>query len=53
MAHGKVTITYQAHPDEPERNMVYAMLTARILKAAKEAKKGGYDYFTTTLSISP
>ncbi len=36
---GKVTITYQAHPDEPERNMVYAMLTARILKAAKEATR--------------
>ena len=36
-AEGKVTLTYAAHPDEPERNMVYAMLTARILKAAKEA----------------
>ncbi len=36
-ADGKITITYQAHQDEPERNMVYAMLTARILKAAKEA----------------
>ena len=36
---GKITITYQAHPDEPERNMVYAMLTARILKAAKEATR--------------
>ena len=36
---GKVTITYQAHPDEPERNMVYAMLTARILKVAKEATR--------------
>ena len=35
----KITITYQAHPDEPERNMVYAMLTARILKAAKEATR--------------
>ena len=30
---GKITITYQAHPDEPERNMVYAMLTARIADA--------------------
>ena len=38
-ADGKITITYQAHPDEPERNMVYAMLTARILKAAKEATR--------------
>ena len=38
-ADGKVTIIYQAHPDEPERNMVYAMLTARILKAAKEATR--------------
>ena len=25
----------------------------RLEKTAKEAKKGGYDYFTTTLSISP
>lgn len=38
-AEGKITVTYQAHPDEPERNMVYAMLTARILKAAKEATR--------------
>ncbi len=36
---GKITVTYQAHPDEPERNMVYAMLAARILKAAKEATR--------------
>ena len=36
---GKVTLTYRAHQDEPERNMVYAMLTARILKAAKEATR--------------
>ena len=36
---GKVTMTYRAHQDEPERNMVYAMLTARILKAAKEATR--------------
>ena len=36
---GKVTLTYAAHQDEPERNMVYAMLTARILKAAKEATR--------------
>ena len=36
---GKITITYQAHQDEPERNMVYAMLTARLLKAAKEATR--------------
>ena len=38
-AEGKITVTYQAHPDEPERNMVYAMLTARILRAAKEATR--------------
>ena len=38
-ADGKVTLTYRAHQDEPERNMVYAMLTARILKAAKEATR--------------
>lgn len=25
----------------------------RLTEAAKEAKRGGYDYFTTTLSISP
>ena len=36
---GKITMTYRAHQDEPERNMVYAMLTARILKAAKEATR--------------
>ena len=36
---GKITMTYAAHQDEPERNMVYAMLTARILKAAKEATR--------------
>ena len=35
----KVTLTYAAHQDEPERNMLYAMLTARILKAAKEATR--------------
>ena len=38
-ADGKITLTFAAHPDEPERNMVYAMLTARILKAAKEATR--------------
>ena len=38
-ADGKVTLTYRAHQDEPERNMVYAMLTARVLKAAKEATR--------------
>ena len=36
---GNVTLTYAAHQDEPERNMLYAMLTARILKAAKEATR--------------
>ena len=36
---GKVTLNYRAHQDERERNMVYAMLTARILKAAKEATR--------------
>ena len=25
----------------------------RLEEAAKEAKKGGFDYFTTTLSVSP
>lgn len=35
----KITLTYRTHPDEPERNMVYAMLTARILKAAREATR--------------
>ena len=38
-AEGKITMTYAAHQDEPERNMLYAMLTARILKAAKEATR--------------
>ena len=38
-ADGRVTLTFRAHQDEPERNMVYAMLTARILKAAKEATR--------------
>ena len=38
-AEGKITLTYAAHQDEPERNMVYAMLTARILKATKEATR--------------
>ena len=38
-ADGKITLTYTAHQDEPERNMLYAMLTARILKAAKEATR--------------
>ena len=36
---GKVILTYRTHQDEPERNMVYAMLTARIMKAAKEATR--------------
>jgi len=36
---GKVILTYRTHQDEPERNMVYAMLTARIVKAAKEATR--------------
>ena len=35
----KVTLTFRAHPDEPGRNMVYAMFTARILKAAREATR--------------
>ena len=38
-ADGKITLIYAAHQDEPERNMLYAMLTARILKAAKEATR--------------
>ena len=38
-ADGKITLTFTVHQDEPERNMVYAMLTARILKAAKEATR--------------
>ena len=38
-ADGKITLTFAAHPDETERNMVYAMLTARILKVAKEATR--------------
>ena len=38
-ADGKAILTYRTHQDEPERNMVYAMLTARIVKAAKEATR--------------
>jgi len=38
-ADGKITLTYAAHQDEPERNLLYAMLTARILKAVKEATR--------------
>ena len=36
---GRVSLTYRAYQEEPERNMVYAMLTARILRAAKEATR--------------
>lgn len=42
---------YEAAPEGGERCMRCFRL--RLRKAAEEAKKAGFDYFTTTLSISP
>ena len=40
--------------NEPEGGQrCFACYALRLEKAACEAKKGGFDYFTTTLSISP
>lgn len=40
--------------DAPEGGLrCFACYKLRLSAAAKAAKKGGYDYFTTTLSISP
>ena len=39
---------------EPEGGMrCYACYELRMREAAYEAKKGGYEYFATTLSVSP
>ncbi len=40
--------------DQPEgRERCFACYELRLLEAAKCAKENGFDYFTTTLSISP
>ncbi len=40
--------------DLPERSTrCYECYKLRLIKTAKYAKENGYDYFTTTLSISP
>ena len=44
----------KGHETEPEGGpRCKACYDLRLRKAAEEAKKGGFDYFTTTLSISP
>lgn len=42
---------HEADPEGGERCFLCYRL--RLEEAAREAKKGGFDYFTTTLSISP
>lgn len=42
---------YESCPEGGER--CFRCYRLRLSEAADEAKKGGYDYFTTTLSISP
>lgn len=64
----KHTITYLEGSYDPERfyqsvkghesdkegeERCFLCYRLRLEEAAKEAKAGGYDYFTTTLSISP
>ncbi|MBQ9081059.1 MAG: epoxyqueuosine reductase QueH [Clostridia bacterium] len=45
---------YEGLEDAPERGeRCYKCYALRLTKTAEEAKRGGYDYFTTTLSISP
>lgn len=47
-------VIVQGLEDVPEGGTrCFACYKLRLLAAAKAAKKGGYDYFTTTLSISP
>lgn len=41
----------EACPEGAER--CFACYELRLLETAKQAQAGGYDYFTTTLSISP
>ena len=44
----------KGHEKEPEGGeRCFACFTLRLKEAAKIAKAGGFDYFTTTLSISP
>lgn len=44
----------KGHEREPEGGpRCKACYSLRLRKTAEEAKKGGFDYFTTTLSISP
>lgn len=44
----------QGHEDDPEGGeRCTACFRLRLEETAKRAKEGGYDYFTTTLSISP
>ncbi len=64
----KHTITYVEGSYQPERfyeavkghehdaeggERCFLCYRLRLAEAAREAKKGGFDYFTTTLSISP
>lgn len=42
---------YEKIPEGGER--CFRCYALRLEEAAREAKKGGYDFFTTTLSISP
>lgn len=44
----------KGHEDEPEGGeRCFSCYTLRLEEAAKAAKENGFDYFTTTLSISP
>lgn len=44
----------KGHEADPEgRERCFLCYRLRLAEAAREAKKGGFDYFTTTLSISP
>ena len=46
--------TFRIMEEEPERGIrCYACYKLRLDKSAAFAKEHGYDYFTTTLSISP
>lgn len=44
----------KGHEHDPEGGeRCFLCYRLRLTEAAREAKKGGFDYFTTTLSISP
>ena len=47
----KHPVSFLEGPYEPER--FYEMDRLRLLETAQMARAGGFDYFTTTLSISP